>query len=75
MRTDAFGHTGIPGLFAAGEVASTGFHGANRLASNSLLGGLVVGWRAALRALEDLAFPPRATPSPPSPPHPRRWRP
>ncbi|BDG26407.1 L-aspartate oxidase [Thermus thermophilus] len=57
VRTDAFGYTGIPGLYAAGEVASTGFHGANRLASNSLLEGLVVGWRAALRALEDLAFP------------------
>lgn len=64
VRTDAFGYTGIPGLYAAGEVASTGFHGANRLASNSLLEGLVVGWRAALRALEDLAFPPSATPLP-----------
>ncbi|MGQ9753877.1 MAG: L-aspartate oxidase [Thermaceae bacterium] len=56
VRTDLFGFTGVPGLYAAGEVASTGFHGANRLASNSLLEGLVMGKRAALRALEDLAW-------------------
>jgi L-aspartate oxidase len=57
VRTDLWGFTGVPGLYAAGEVASTGFHGANRLASNSLLEGLVMGERAALAALGDLAFP------------------
>ena len=46
MLTDVSGRTALPGLFAAGEVARTGMHGANRLASNSLLEGLVVGARA-----------------------------
>lgn len=44
--TDVYGQTELLGLYAAGEVARTGLHGANRLASNSLLEGLVVGGRA-----------------------------
>lgn len=48
--TDEDGRTTVRGLFAAGEVACTGLHGANRLASTSLLEGLVWGWRAGKRA-------------------------
>jgi L-aspartate oxidase len=46
VRTDLDGRTSIPGLYAAGETACTGVHGANRLASNSLLEGVVFGARA-----------------------------
>lgn len=50
IRTDLSGRTSIAGLYAAGEVACTGVHGANRLASNSLLEGLVFGARAGATA-------------------------
>ncbi|MFD2080018.1 L-aspartate oxidase [Actinopolymorpha cephalotaxi] len=53
--TTVDGRTGVPGLYAAGEVARTGLHGANRLASNSLLEGLVVGRRAAKAVVADLS--------------------
>jgi L-aspartate oxidase len=46
IRTDLSGQSNLPGLYAAGEAAATGVHGANRLASNSLLEGLVYGARA-----------------------------
>jgi L-aspartate oxidase len=53
IRTDLSGRTTVAGLYAAGEAACTGVHGANRLASNSLLEGLVFGARAAEAILAD----------------------
>lgn len=62
VTTDLEGRTSLPGLYAAGEVAATGVHGANRLASNSLLEGLVFGERVA----RQLAQPGPGAPRPPS---------
>jgi len=53
IRTDLDGHSSLPGLYAAGEAACTGVHGANRLASNSLLEGLVFGARAATTMIKE----------------------
>ena len=66
IRTDLDGQTNIARLFAVGEVACTGVHGANRLASNSLLDGAVFGARAAAAIDENLASAqfPEANPTP-----------
>src|SRR5262249_29194322 len=53
VKTDTHGRTSVAGLYAAGEVACTGVHGANRLASNSLLEGLVFGARAGACAANE----------------------
>lgn len=55
VLTDTHGRTTVRGLYAVGEVARTGLHGANRLASNSLLEGLVMGERAAEAVLAELS--------------------
>ncbi len=61
VQTDIDGATNLVGLYACGEVASSGVHGANRLASNSLLEGLVFARRIAARLAEEL--PPRRSPA------------
>ena len=67
--TDLDGRSELAGLYAAGECAATGVHGANRLASNSLLECLVFGRRAALAALDEPELPARCR-TPPAPPVP-----
>jgi L-aspartate oxidase len=62
VRTDTWGRTSVPGLYACGETACTGVHGANRLASNSLLEGLVFAERIGADIVASL--PPRADPVP-----------
>jgi L-aspartate oxidase len=69
IRTDLFGATAVSGLFAVGECAYTGLHGANRLASNSLSECFVFGSRAAHAAVELPDGPPRGS-APPAP----KWR-
>ena len=64
VSTDSNGRTSVPGLLAAGEVACTGVHGANRLGSNSLLEGLVFGHRSGREAARTAAGLPRPEPFP-----------
>ncbi|MFZ0593461.1 MAG: L-aspartate oxidase [Bryobacteraceae bacterium] len=73
IRTGLDGRASLPRLFAAGEAASTGVHGANRLASNSLLEGVVFGARAgrAMRQLSDLAIGHTKFSPPPAPRFPK----
>jgi L-aspartate oxidase len=67
VRTDLEGRATLPGLYAAGEAAGTGVHGANRLASNSLLEGLVFGARAGRQMRDELKVPvQRASELPPA---------
>lgn len=58
VRSDLDGHASLPGLYVAGEAAATGVHGANRLASNSLLEGLVFGARAGNAMRDELSHQP-----------------
>jgi L-aspartate oxidase len=64
VRTDRWGTTDVTGLYAVGEVAATGVHGANRLASNSLVEGMVFGSRVAARLTLDLPPSVAAAPEP-----------
>jgi L-aspartate oxidase len=71
IKTDLWGRTSVPGLYAAGETAASGVHGANRLASNSLLEGLVFGARAGQAMMQDAPVGKRSKVSFPGSPAPK----
>jgi L-aspartate oxidase len=73
VKTDLWGRTSIPGLYAAGETAATGVHGANRLASNSLLEGLVFGARSGQAMIQDAPVRKRSGSALPGSPAPKPW--
>ena len=73
VKTDLWGRTSLPGLYAAGETAATGVHGANRLASNSLLEGLVFGARAGDAMMKDAPVSKKSTGALPGSPAPKTW--
>src|SRR5215813_1218592 len=71
VKTDLCGRTSVPGLYAAGETADTGVHGANRLASNSLLEGLVFGARSGQAMMQDAPVKKRSSTALPGSPAPK----
>ena len=73
VKTDLWGRTSVAGLYAAGETAATGVHGANRLASNSLLEGLVFGARAGIAMLKDVPGSKKNAGHLPGVPAPKNW--
>jgi L-aspartate oxidase len=73
VKTDLWGRTSLPGLYAAGETAATGVHGANRLASNSLLEGLVFGARAGDAMMKDAPVSKKSTGLLPGIAAPKTW--
>ena len=73
VKTDGWGRTSIPGLYAAGETAANGVHGANRLASNSLLEGLIFGARAGIAMIQDAPGSQKNSAHLPGSPAPVKW--
>jgi L-aspartate oxidase len=71
VKTDLWGRTSLPGLYAAGETAHTGVHGANRLASNSLLEGIVFGARSGQAMIKDAPVAKRSVVGLPGSPAPK----
>ena len=73
VKTDSWGRTSIPGLYAAGETAANGVHGANRLSGNSLLEGLVFGARAGEAMKKDAPAGKKSGGALPGTPAPKTW--
>src|SRR6516164_2346264 len=73
VKTDPWGRTSVGGLYAAGETAATGVHGANRLASNSLLEALVFGGRAGIAMMKDAPGSKKNAGHLPGVPAPKTW--